>query len=462
MSADNDAATLNAAMQGVYHYALGRRLVNDSAPAVLLPGLDPMGLDEALRILAGDPERLRLATWTIARGLPPLALDYDADRSDGLARYPDVLIAALTQGQREQLLVFESLRARWCVQAELFSAAIAAFAGFDDCWERFKVVHDDYFRSPRHGCHELDGALTGVLGVSSHGVPGSPEPTPRPFSVAAFLASELGRDRHPRPSCAHELRRFEREVHLRLADFMRQFVDSVAFARTFRGGPGVQVLPAASITVQDTDTLVTSVTVTTLVSQQPFDELRLAMDPQFWSQCSDAFRSTRYVVGPFDLTPLKPPPVPGDPGPVPRMLEENVQLLWGREGEAGGSCRNVLRLDRLDFDAAARTIDVSFALARSVESRLLWDVRAGGVLLDEGYSVARGVDGHERLWRVTAHKTLLWSDRLPAATGSGREFGQALNYLSPAVMTWWLETQLASHTCRATSAAATARGQEST
>jgi hypothetical protein len=127
------------------------------------------------------------------------------------------------------------------------------------------------------------------------------------------------------------------------------------------------------------------------------------------------------------------------------MLEENVVLLWGREDEQAGSCRNVLRMNRLDFDAAGARIDVEYDLCRSFSSRLLWDVRAGGLLADSGYSLARDVCGVPGLWRVTSHKTVLWSDRLPYASGAGHDLGEALNYLSPALTCWWLESEMYGH-----------------
>jgi hypothetical protein len=150
----------------------------------------------------------------------------------------------------------------------------------------------------------------------------------------------------------------------------------------------------------------------------------------------------------------------GDPGPAPRLLLEDVVFLWGDEGEALGSSINVLSMDRLDFsdatsgdddadDAAVldrRTIDVEFSLSRSIESRVLWDVRAGGVIVDDGYMRVRPVDVD--LWRVTSHKTLLYSDRQPYASGAGATFGQALNILAPATLCWWMESEMFSTDCK--------------
>jgi hypothetical protein len=47
----------------------------------------------------------------------------------------------------------------------------------------------------------------------------------------------------------------------------------------------------------------------------------------------------------------------------------------------------------------------------------------------------------ENRWRVTTRKVLRFSDRTPYANAAGwLDFGQLLNYLAPAAVTWWLET----------------------
>ena len=44
-------------------------------------------------------------------------------------------------------------------------------------------------------------------------------------------------------------------------------------------------------------------------------------------------------------------------------------------------------------------------------------------------------------WRVTTRKVLRFSDRTPYSKPTGgMDFGQLLNYLAPAAVTWWLET----------------------
>jgi hypothetical protein len=441
--------SVRAAMQSVYYHSIGRRFVSVSAPAVLLPGLDPMSLAEALQTLAAAHTWMRQAIWTIARAIAPLPLSSAADPRAGIERYPRALLDVLTTRERAQLAAFEQLRSGFCREAEILSSALVALAPLPDCWERFDAVRCAYFGGRwsdlgggRHACcgargSHLDTALRTALNLH-------PADDENAFTVTKYLEEELHRSSAPL-ECERELRGFEREIGMGLPDFMWQFADSVAFKRCFATEPPANVFPAASITVQDTGSLTTQVTVSALVSDLGFEDLRVAMDPQCWSDGSDAFRSTRFVEGPFDLRPLEPPPPLGDPGPPPRMLEEDVVLLWGRQDEEAGSCRNVLRMNRLDFDTAGARIDVGYDLCRSVSSRMLWDVRPGGLLNDSGYSLARDVCGVPGLWRVTSHKTVLWSDRLPYASGAGHDFGEALNYLSPALTCWWLESEMYGH-----------------
>jgi hypothetical protein len=429
--------SVRAAMQSVYYHSIGRRFVSESAPAVLLPGLDPMSLAEARATLAAAHTWMRQAIWTIARAIAPLPLSSAADPRQGIERYPRALLDVLTTREREQLAAFEQLRCGFCREAEILSSALVALAPLPDCWERFDAVLRAYAGPGGDRHSALDTALREALNLD-------PADDENAFTVAKYLEEELHRSSAPQ-ECERELRGFEREVGMGLPDFMWQFADSVAFKRCFATEPPANVFPAASITVQDTGSLMTQVTVSALVADLGFEALRVAMDPQCWSDGSEAFRSTRFVEGPFDLSPLDPPPPLGDPGPPPRMLEEDVALLWGRADEEAGSCRNVLRMTRLDFDTAGARIDVEYDLCRSVSSRMLWDVRPGGLLNDSGYSLARDVCGVPGLWRVTSHKTVLWSDRLPYASGAGHDFGEALNYLSPALTCWWLESEMYGH-----------------
>ena len=72
-------------------------------------------------------------------------------------------------------------------------------------------------------------------------------------------------------------------------------------------------------------------------------------------------------------------------------------------------------------------IDVSFSLHRSIESAVLWDRRAGGLQLNQGYIKVAPLS--ENTWRVTSRKILRFSDRTPSVGGRGwLDFGQILNF----------------------------------
>jgi hypothetical protein len=204
------------------------------------------------------------------------------------------------------------------------------------------------------------------------------------------------------------------------------------------------IYPSACVIVQDFHTLVTTVTATSLVSCEDFGTLARAVDPQCWACASDVITGSRYVRGCRDLRSPEPPePGRGLQEGAVRFLAEDVTVSWGMDDVQSGSFRNVLRIDRFAVDEENRRIDLDFSLARSIDSRILWDERPGGILVDQGFIKARPM-GPDR-WRVTNHKVLLFSDRSPNVAGQGlSDFGEMLNYLAPAAMSWWLESELSS------------------
>lgn len=130
---------------------------------------------------------------------------------------------------------------------------------------------------------------------------------------------------------------------------------------------------------------------------------------------------------------------------------ENVNVRFGLDDVHSGGFTNVLSIPKFTKHPQ-RGITLPFKLCRSVDSRIFWDARAGGILIDGGFIVARpvltgGGAGNaevvpiEGRWRVTTRKVLRFSDRTPYATAPGwLDFGQMLNYLAPSAVTWWLET----------------------
>jgi len=235
------------------------------------------------------------------------------------------------------------------------------------------------------------------------------------------------------------LRRLETEVGLNLYEYVGEFADALAFVNWWSphgtADTDMTVYPATSVISQDASTLVTTATVTAIVECNDFATLKRSVDPQDWDRSSDVFTRARYVHGSYDLRPVKPDAVGHD-----RFLEEEVRVAWGMEEDAVGSFHNVLRIDLTGRDDP-NEIDVGYRLARSIDSRILWDERPGGIVLDHGYLKVRPIaDGR---WRVTSRKTLLFSDRSPNAGWPGwLDFGQMLNHFAPAALSWWLESEL--------------------
>jgi hypothetical protein len=279
----------------------------------------------------------------------------------------------------------------------------------------------------------------------------------RPGRQARVLSDVLGgdpgklADDGARGDARARLATIEREVDLPIQKFAPQMADANAFLEWWDEEGGMTVLPAAASITQESDTLITRVTVTALV-QCDFAVVAVASDPQCWDERSDVVVGTGYVRGSYDLRPLAAEPQPGraivrpnsDP---PLMLEEHVRISWGFDEMSAGTFHNVLRIPRLQIDPAAGTIAVDFALARSIDSRILWDQRPGGIIVDQGYLRLEPIAGVDHRWRLTSHKTLLFSDRTPNASGPGwTDFGQLSNYLAPAALSWWLESEMLSNT----------------
>jgi hypothetical protein len=428
-------------MQAVYSHSIGGVFVSETAPAILLPGLDPLGLDEALRILAAGRVWMRAAIWTIARSIPPAPLDSALDAAAGVQRYPRALLDVIDDSQYARLWQFERVRGGYAAAAALLASAIVSCAPLPDAWARFDGICRAYLDTSERATG-LDDELRRVLAAGGL------------LTLRNAMVEYLEHELHRHSEGCHleaELKSFERQVGMGLGHYLVRFADSLAFTSCFPVGNGSMILPAASITTQDTDSLTTHVTVSALVAGNTFAALRSAMDPQSWGAVSGSLWTTGYVQGPFDLVPPDPYPERGDPGPAPKMLEETVVILWDREQREVSSAHNVIRLDRLDFDASTATIDVEYELCRSIDTRLMWDVRSGGMLLDDGFSVARPVGpvpapGQAGVWRVTSTKSELFSDRAPYTSGAGHVFGEALNLLAPAVVGWWLEMELLSYT----------------
>ena len=247
-----------------------------------------------------------------------------------------------------------------------------------------------------------------------------------------------------------ELRRLQAEVGIGLGEFIEDFYDTVAFQsfRTRHGGPST-VLISSCIVRQDTNTLTTTATVTTLATAT-LEQLSELIDPLAWPHNSDVIEHTWYVGDPWDPDTKDQDQSSREFAAPGRQLFEKVSVRFGFDEAHSGGFRNVLTIDKFTKDPRDG-ITLPFRLCRSVDSRIFWDARAGGILIDGGFIVARPVLGHvaddgevvpiENRWRVTTRKVLRFSDRTPYANAPGwLDFGQMLNYLVPAAVTLWLET----------------------
>ncbi|MEA2195308.1 MAG: hypothetical protein QOG42_1742 [Solirubrobacteraceae bacterium] len=426
-------------MLSVYYHSIGRRFEIRGAPAVLLPPeVQPQSLAVALATLRRSPDktRMRQAMWTIARAVGPARGTPPPRGSALLHAYPPELVEALRPGEYDALKRFERKRGRFRREAHLFAAALVVY-----------VVD---------GGRSLDTfrTIVGLFGAAGRDVNGFNMTAQRTDILAGMSAEEFlqGLLEHPdHAAMARSLSRLEQEVGLTLPTFVEEFADSVAFAECFPGGKREEltVFPTSSVTLQDAESLLTRVTVTALVRTDNFHCLRIGMDPQCWSTCSQAFVSSGYLADALKDGPPNPAPVPGYygwHGPAPKLLEEKVTICWGEDPSRVASFHNILNIRQFDICDADKRIDLAFDLNRCITSRLLWDERAGGILVDEGYAKARRLG--PGLWRLTVRKTIRFSDRTPYAGGTGlNDFGELINYLTPAMLSWWIESELYSATC---------------
>jgi hypothetical protein len=420
---------VRAAMLSVYYHSIGSRLELRGAPAMMVPPeAEPMRLAVALDSLKPAEARLREAVWTIARAVP--AAHPTEDDVGRASRYPRELVDALDGEWRERLEDFDRKRTAYRREAHLYGAALIAYAQSDTRGP---------FDSIRAQLEQFEGRSDSFdAGTREAKAFGS-------FSFSDYIKKELVATKTPEKA-AERLRKLELELGLGLATYVQEFADAVAFAQSFRdaGTSELSVFPTSSVTLQDARTLQTRVTVSALVSTTNFHCLKIGLDPRSWSLCSDAFHDCRYVRGSYDLTPTSTRGV----GIYERdgrryLFEEDVVVSWGEDQTPLSAFHNLLNVT---VSGSERRIDIKFNLNRSISSRILWDERPGGILVDEGYLMARPVT--KDVWRVTTRKTLRFSDRTPYAGGAGwHDFGQVLNFLAPAALSLWMESEMYSATC---------------
>lgn len=423
----DDDPRLRFAMLSVYYASLGRQFEIRGAPSVLLPPqVRPLDLATALDQLSVSPLRLREALWLIARGVRAQGLP-----SERLERYPTEFTNCFQPGSLDQ---FRRLRREYHAGANVFAAALVACRdGFADQFDALTAVLAEETKQRPRGFSAVTDLM---MGMSA------------PDYLGQVASSEERRD------AAHkQVQRLESDVGLNLYDFVEELADAAAFeqfSRDYLLDPPprrapLTVFPVSSVIRQDTKTLQTNATVTTLV-RGDFETLRRVVDPQSWSRSSDVIQVARYVSDAFDLRPVEQHLLPevGAGFAGFRLLDEKAVLSWGEHNDQQGRFTNVLNIHHVVGDTGPedpnRFVDVRFSLRRSIESAVLWDRRAGGLQLNQGYLKVRAL-GRDA-WRVTSRKVIRFSDRTPSVGGQGwLDFGQLLNYLAPAALTWWVESE---------------------
>ena len=422
---------LRAALLSVYYASLGSEFEVRGAPSVYLPPqINLLPLAEALRRLSVSPTRLREAIWLLVR-----ASSTKGSSGSPLNRKPPELDAYVTKDQWDELV---EVRHDYRSGASLFSAALVACR--DEDWTQVELLEGVMEKlTENRRQRNFSRAIAQLFGNRT-----APE-------LLRYWRTEQPR------LVSEQIQKLESEVGLDLNGFVVQFADAVAFqlvSRAARLGTEAQglaklpvvseqtatVLPVSSVIVQDTATLATRATVTTIVTAD-FDQLRMFTDPLLWAKSSDVIQSCRYVADPFPVPDHKEIPQ-GEPGMGfvgAKLLEERAAFSWGQDNDQRASFHNILRIEQ-SVDSKHKEIDVDFSLSRSIDSEVLWDRRTGGLLVNQGYLKVRQLG--RRSWRVTSRKTIRFSDRTPGSPGRGRtDFGQLLNYLAPTALSWWVETE---------------------
>ena len=417
-------AAVKYAMLSVYYASIGDRFSISGAPSAFVPPeMNPMPLGEALAILAGDPQQLDRALWQIVRNTP---IRQAGEKS---SRYPDEVDDYLDDRQQERL---DRRRAAYRKGASLLAACLRA------------CHHDD-----RDLYDALRTAATAEAVVTNQGfrkvVRLLFDETPAEFLERM---ARTGADDQLWSQARQQITAIEAEVGLGIATYVEQLAATAAYDAFLdalhdggeRDDPPMTIYPVASPIQQSTDQLWTSATVTTL-AHGDYDILLVATDPANWHDGSDVIQTSYYVDDPVSLTPSEPRR--GKDGSITGLLYEVAAVSWGRDSGQQGIFRNVLNVSRTLERVPGhrrRAITIRFSLCRSISSDVLWDSRVGGITMNEGFMRVVPLGGDH--WRVTSRKLLRFSDRTPYAGTSGwTDFGQMLNYLAPAALSWWVETE---------------------
>ncbi|WP_395728114.1 hypothetical protein [Nakamurella sp.] len=400
-----------------------------------------MSLSAALATIAGSSVRLREMLWRIVQTVPVDMTDPGTSN-----RYPSEIVKYFPGCNLADL---DRLRRRYRKRAGAFINAVRAVRQGELPMARELILWMDRPRSDRSTSDSrILGFAAGVeliLGAADteyirRMLPPQARRSPKPRELDRALA-RLGR----------QIGELEFDTAVDVEQFIEALTDIAAFDKFTRGlfgsaaGAGqLVVYPGCTAITQDSPTMATCVTTTSLV-RGPFAAIVDAIDPVNWARSSNIITVGRYVPGPFTLEPIAVPPGLGDRADRKvralgraRFFEEKVRASWNGSGDQTASYHNVLNI-RTSKRSSRRRADVSYNLCRSIDSTILWDRRAGGLLLDEGYLQVRPLAGRQA-WRLTMRKKIAFGDRFGAGSRPlPGDLLQMVEYLAPAYIALYVE-----------------------
>jgi len=406
------------AMLSVYYDSIDDQFTVSGAPSIAIPPeVKPLPLAEALGILRNDPDRLAKALWQIVR-TTPIRQAHDDD-----PRYPQEIEPYLSRADQLEL---DDERIKYRRGASLVSACLRA------CHHDDRPLFDALRQATEVGTLRQNQGFKDVVRLLFNEEP------------EAFISRI---DEHWSDTW-RQIDDVEREVGIGIAAYVEQLAATAAYQAFIEKRPRwrndtkrapLTVYPVSSVIKQSTEQLWTRATVTTLATGNYHDLLKAA-DPANWHDGSDVISRSDYI-----SDPMRPDdhsqtaPKPGVTG----FLHEVAAMTWGDDQAQRAEFRNVLNVTQSVEKPprpARPTIEVKFSLCRSISSDVLWDHRRGGITMNEGF--LRITPLGRSHWRITSRKLLKFSDRTPYSGGTGlTDFGQMLNYLAPAALSWWVETE---------------------
>lgn len=435
MTESEEQRRLKAAMLSVYYASIGDQFDVSGAPSAFVPPeIAPQPLADALAVLKTSDTRLEQAIWQIVRNAPI------RQTGETKSKYPTAIDPYLSPEDQQ---ILDERRSDYRKGASLVAALLRA------CHHGDK----DLFNALRKAvAAEEIAANKGYVAVVRLLYDKDPDEFEKYLGEVARPARWSTQ--------RNEIDLLEREVGFGIATYVERLAATAAYDSYLDGRSdsaaeahhALGIYPVHSVIKQSTSQLWTSATVTTL-AHGDLEGLILASLPDRWHDGSDVIDTSHYVADPFSKDRIDLP----DTGNFKALLYEVAAMSWGQDTSQQAVFRNVLNVCR-KVDRGAnlnhRAVNVEFSLCRSVSSDLLWDHRKGGITLDSGFLRIAPLGGN--YWRVTSSKLLRFSDRTPYSGRNGwTDFGQMLNYLAPAALSWWVDTEAYSLGSRSKSPATT-------